>query len=127
MTAQAQSETQSTALDTIKSVLAVLAIVAGIAGFYYFSEYGQLYRVLGVLGAVVVSSLFGFSTAHGRSFLVYARDSRIELSRVVWPTRRETMQATLLVVAMVFVVGMLLWLLDMFLLWGVQLLTGQGG
>lgn len=127
MTAQAQSETQSTALDTIKSVLAILAVVAGIAGFYYFSEYSQLYRVLGVLGALLVSVLLGFSTAHGRTFRAYARDSRIELSRVVWPTRRETMQATLLVVAMVFVVGMLLWLLDMFLLWGVQLLTGQGG
>lgn len=127
MAAQAQLETQSSVWDTIKLVLAILFLVAGIFGYYYFSEYAQIYRVLGVVGAVVVSMLFGLTTDQGRVLRAYAHDSRMELSRVVWPTRRETMQVTMLVVVMVFAVGMALWLLDMFLFWGVQLLTGRGG
>lgn len=127
MAAQAQLETQSSAWDTIKLVLALLFLVAGIFGYYYFSEYAQVYRVLGVVGSVAVSMLFGLATDQGRILRSYARDSRMELSRVVWPTRRETMQVTMLVVVMVFAVGMALWLLDMFLFWGVQLLTGRGG
>jgi preprotein translocase subunit SecE len=127
MAAQAQLETQSSAWDTIKLVLALLFLVAGIFGYYYFSEYAQVYRVLGVVGSVAVSMLFGLTTDQGRVLRSYARDSRMELSRVVWPTRRETMQVTMLVVVMVFAVGMALWLLDMFLFWGVQLLTGRGG
>lgn len=127
MTAQVQSETQSSTLDTIKLVFGILVLVAGIAGYYYFAEYSQLYRVFGLIGVVLVSAVLGLSTAQGRALRAYAYDSRVELSKVVWPTRRETMQATMLVVVMVFVVGMLLWLLDMFLFWGVQLITGQGG
>lgn len=127
MTAQAQANTQSAAWDTVKLVLAILVLAAGIAGYYYFAEYSHLFRVLGVLGAALVSALLGLTTVNGRALRAYAHESRLELARVVWPTRRETMQSTLLVVFMVFVVGILLWLLDMVLLWGVQLVTGQGG
>lgn len=127
MTAQVLEKSQSSARDTIKLVFMVLVLVAGIAGYYYYADYSQLYRVLGVLGAVMVSALLGLTTAQGRVFRGYAYESRVELSRVVWPTRRETVQATLLVVTMVFIVGILLWVLDMFLVWGVQMVTGQGG
>jgi preprotein translocase subunit SecE len=50
-----------------------------------------------------------------------------ETQRVVWPTRAETVQTTLVVLVMVMVVGVALWLLDMVLLWAIQILTGQGG
>jgi preprotein translocase subunit SecE len=62
----------------------------------------------------------------GKSFLVFLRESRLEVRRVVWPTRQETMQATLVVVALVFLVGLILWFLDMALFWAISSLTGEG-
>jgi preprotein translocase subunit SecE len=67
------------------------------------------------------------TTELGRTVWGFALESRQEVRKVVWPTREETMRTTLLVFAMVFIVGLILWLLDMFLFWGVRFLTGQGG
>jgi preprotein translocase subunit SecE len=68
------------------------------------------------------------STTHiGRLVWQFSLDSKQEIRKVIWPTRDETTRTTLLVFAMVFVVGLILWLLDTFLFWGVRLLTGQGG
>jgi preprotein translocase subunit SecE len=67
------------------------------------------------------------TTNLGRSLWGFILESRIEVRKVVWPSRDETTRTTLLVFAMVFVVGLILWVLDMFLFWGVRLLTGQGG
>jgi len=67
------------------------------------------------------------STELGRTVWTFALESRQEVRKVVWPTREETMRTTMLVFVMVFVVGLILWLLDMFLFWGVRFLTGQGG
>ena len=67
------------------------------------------------------------TTAIGKKVLGFIMDAKQEVRKVVWPTRDETMRTTLLVFAMVFVVGLLLGLLDKVLFEGVRLLTGQGG
>jgi preprotein translocase subunit SecE len=67
------------------------------------------------------------TTDVGRTVWNFVLESKQEVRKVVWPTRDETMRTTLLVFAMVLIVGLILWLLDMFLFWGVRLLTGQGG
>lgn len=67
------------------------------------------------------------TTELGQRIWGFAIESRQEIRKVVWPTRDETIRTTLLVFAMVFIVGFVLWLLDMFLFWGVRVLTGQGG
>jgi preprotein translocase subunit SecE len=67
------------------------------------------------------------TTDLGRTVWSFVLESKQEVRKVVWPTREETMRTTLLVFAMVFIVGLILWLLDMFLFWGVRILTGQGG
>jgi preprotein translocase subunit SecE len=67
------------------------------------------------------------TTEVGRAVWSFVLESKLEVRKVVWPTREETMRTTLLVFAMVFIVGLILWLLDMFLFWGVRLITGQGG
>jgi preprotein translocase subunit SecE len=66
------------------------------------------------------------TTGLGRTVWSFVLESKQEVRKVVWPTRDETMRTTLLVFAMVFIVGLILWLLDMFLFWGVRVLTGQG-
>jgi preprotein translocase subunit SecE len=123
-----QAEAQSSILDIVKQVFSVVLVIGGVAAFYYFAEQVQLvYRVLGLV--VVVATVLGLmlTTELGRSVWAFVQESKIEVRKVVWPTKDETTRTTLLVFAMVTVVALILWLLDMFLFWGVRLLTGQGG
>lgn len=113
-------------LDTIKLVIAVAMLVAGVAGFYYYGEEPLFYRVGGLLGAAVLAALMAVQTEVGRAAWDFIVTSRTEVRKVVWPSRTETVQTTLYVLVMVILVGIFLWLLDMFLLWAAQSLTGQG-
>ena len=120
-----QAEPSTSAFDTAKLLFAISLMIAGIAGFYYFSDQALLYRVLGVLGLAGGAVALLFTTAFGKELWNLIREARTEVRKVVWPTRQETMQATLMVVALVFLVGLILWILDMFLFWGIGILTGQ--
>ncbi|MDZ4158142.1 MAG: preprotein translocase subunit SecE [Methylococcales bacterium] len=112
--------------DLTKQIISVLFIILGLAGFYYYVNFLLVYRVIGLL-IIVLGALYLLSTTFaGKKVLSFISESKIELNRVIWPTREETTRTTMLVFAMVFVVGFLLWLLDTFLFWGVRLLTGQG-
>lgn len=122
----ARAESGASTIDTAKLVFAVVLLLGGIVGFHYFSSYALLYRILGVVGFTLVAFAIVLTTAMGRAFLSFLKEARVEVRKVVWPTRQETVQATLVVVALVFLVGLILWLLDMMLFWGISLLTGQG-
>ena len=111
--------------DTVKLLLAISLLIAGIAGFYYFSAHALVYRVVGILVVAGVSVGLVLTTAIGGKVWGFIKESKVEVRKVIWPTRQETMQATMLVVALVFIVGLILWLMDMFLFWGVGILTGQ--
>lgn len=129
-----QPQSSASLTDILKQILSVLLVISGIAAFYYFSAdhasfkvIALLYRVLGLV--VLMSVVLGIvlTTELGRSVWNFAIESRQEVRKVVWPTREETIRTTLLVFAMVFIVGFILWVLDMFLFWGIRFLTGQGG
>jgi preprotein translocase subunit SecE len=129
-----QAEPAASVADIVKQVFSVVLVVAGIAAFYYFSadhssfkEVRLLYRVLGLVVVILAALSIVLTTGLGRDVWSFALESRQEVRKVVWPTREETIRTTLLVFAMVFIVGLILWLLDMFLFWGVRYLTGQGG
>jgi len=122
----ARAESGSSVIDTAKLVLAIGLLIAGVVGFYYFSQQLLLYRVLGVVGLSIASVATILTTSLGKSFWGFVKEARVEVRKVVWPTRQETVQATLIVVALVFLVGLMLWLLDMFLFWVISQLTGQG-
>jgi preprotein translocase subunit SecE len=82
------------------------------------------------LGLLVVSggaAAIALQTAPGRALWEFIADARMEVRKVVWPTRQETIQTTLIVMAMVVVVGLVLWLFDTILMGILRLLTGQGG
>ena len=119
-----KTEQQTSGLDTAKLVLSLLVVVAGIVGFYYFEDESQLLRVLGILGVVVVAFLIMATTLVGKRALGFAKDSRVEVRKVVWPSRQETTQTTIAVLVMVIIVAIMLWLFDMFLGWGVRSLLG---
>ncbi len=122
-----QAETTTSAMDVVKQVCSLFLIVASVAAFYYFSEFALLYRVLGLVLVVIAVMLLMLTTEAGQNFWAFVLEARQEVRKVVWPSKQETMQTTLMVFAMVFIVGLVLWLLDMFLFWGIRLLTGQGG
>lgn len=125
MNAKVEAEPASR-FDTLKLAAAVLLLVGGIVAFYWFEEHSQLVRVLGMLGVVVLAVFIALQTELGRLGKGFVRDANIEVRKVVWPTRTETMQTTLVVVGVVILMGIVLWLLDMSLRWGVGIVTGQG-
>jgi preprotein translocase subunit SecE len=129
-----QTGSSASVADIVKQVISVVLVVVGVAGFYYFSadhgsfkEVRLLFRVLGLVALMLMVLAMILTTAMGKDLWSFALESRQEVRKVVWPTRDETMRTTLLVFAMVFIVGLILWVLDMFLFWGVRYLTGQGG
>jgi len=125
MVAKAETEV-SNKLDTFKLVLAIAMLLAGIGGFYYYADASLLYRVLGLVGVAIVAAGIAFTTSTGHAILSFGREARAEVRKVVWPTRQETVQTTLMVVVAVILLGIFLWLVDMLLLEAVQVLTGRG-
>ena len=126
MSAQA-AEASTQVFDIVKQVISFVFVVAGITAFYYFSDdISLLYRVLALVAIVIIAIGVMLTTGVGRNIWSFVLESKQEVRKVVWPTREETTRTTLMVFVMVFLVGLLLWLLDMFLFWGIRLLTGQG-
>ena len=115
-----KTEETTSAIDTVKLMTAVLVLIAGVVGFYYFEDESQLLRVLGMLAVAVVAFLIAATTDMGRRSLAFVKDARIEVRKVVWPTRQEALQTTVAVLFMVVLVAIMLWLFDMFLGWGVS-------
>ena len=94
-------EAGSQKLDTFKLGLALLIIVAGLVCFYLFDDYSLLFRVIGLLVGVGISVAIALQTVKGKEIWGYFRDAQIEVRKVVWPTRQETIQTTLIVIVMV--------------------------
>lgn len=113
--------------DSLLLAAAVMLLVGALGSFYYFSsEINALIRTLGLLAAIAVALALVYRTTLGRSVWGYIVGARTELRKVVWPSRQETLQATLMIAVVVLITALLLWGLDSLLLWGVKLLTGRG-
>ena len=120
----AKAENKDSRLDILKwSAAAILAAVA-VVGNQYFSAEPLLYRVLGIVVLAVAASFVALQTAKGGAFFALVKEARTEIRKVVWPTRQETTQTTLIVVAVVLVMALLLWGLDSLLGWLVSLIVG---
>jgi preprotein translocase subunit SecE len=126
MTEQAHTGGAS-ALDTAKLVAAVAILVGGVAAFYVFDEYPAAVRWLIVLVAIAAGIFVALLSAQGRELAQYVQGSRVELRKVVWPTRDETTKMTLVVFAAVVIMALFFWMLDMLLGFITRSLTGQGG
>src|SRR5438105_3447053 len=111
--------------DKLKIAAAVASLLAGIAAFYYWSESVMILRVLAVIGGAVAGALVFWTSAPGKQFFTFAQESIEECKRVVWPTRKETVQTTAVVFAFVLVMALFLWMVDFGLLRAVRLLMGQ--
>lgn len=112
--------------DPIKWIVAFAILAGGIAGFYYWSDESLLLRVIGLLVLTAVALFVAVLTEKGRAAWDFARESQTEVRKVVWPTRKETTQTTLIVIAIAGLVAVILWALDGLLAWLVKLLLGTG-
>jgi len=117
-----RTEQTSSGIDTFKLMTAVLVLVAGVVAYHYFENESQLLRVLGMLAVAAVAFFLVATTVTGKRGLDFFKDSRVEVRKVVWPSRQETLQTTIAVVFVVLLVAIALWLVDMFLGWGVSTL-----
>ena len=117
-------EVVSNKLDSFKLLLAIAVLILGIVGFYYYEAESQLYRVLGVVFAVIVAIAISATTGLGQNLIGFGREARMEVRKVVWPTRHETVQTTFMVIVAVIIIGIFLWLVDMLLAQAIQLITG---
>jgi len=119
---------KSSSSDIAMWILAALVLAAGAYGFVYFE--GQtmtLIRVIGLVVAVGIALALAARTAKGNEALSYVREVDVERRKVVWPTRQETLQTTLIVVAVTIVVAIILFLMDTVFGGLVRWLIGMGG
>jgi preprotein translocase subunit SecE len=114
-------ETTPSRFDAVKWFIVFILVAVAVVGNSYFSDQSLLYRVLGILAVSAVAGMVALQTAKGAEFWALVKGSRTEIRKVVWPTRQETVQTTMIVVAFVLVVALILWGLDSLLGWLVSL------
>ena len=103
--------------DKLKLAVAVALVVAGIAGYYWLAADSIVLRALSVIAGIVAGVVVTLTSEFGKQFLVFGRESLAEVKKVVWPTRKETMQTTAAVFAFVVVMAAFLWVSDKTLEW----------
>ena len=114
------------ASDKVKAAAAVLLAVGGIAGYYLLAAQPAWERWIAVIAGLALAFAMLAWSQYGRAFWQFMLDSRIELRKVVWPTRNETGMTTLVVFGFVIIAGLFFWTLDLVLAWATKALSGQG-
>jgi len=106
--------------------LSILIVVASVTAFYLdpLGLITSLYKVLFLLGGLIVAGVVFFQSPQGLRLSNFTRETKIELRKVVWPTREETGKTTVVIMIAVIIVAIFLWLVDRFFSWGVQTLLG---
>jgi preprotein translocase subunit SecE len=104
-------------VDNFKLVLGAALVIAGIAVYYWLGEASLVLRILAILAGFAAGAAVALTSGPGREFVAFARESVNEVKKVVWPTRKETMQTTAAVFAFVVVMAVFLWLSDKSLEW----------
>lgn len=114
-------------MNSLKWVIIAAILSGGVVANLHYSQIDFAYRA--ALGIVLVAIALGLSytTSQGQQVFAFAKQSRTEMRKVVWPTRQETVQTALVVVGMVALTALILWGTDTLFMWLVGLITGQRG
>jgi preprotein translocase subunit SecE len=105
-------ETVGTTADRLKIAFAVLAVIAGLAGFYVLGQQALVLRIAVVLAGLVIGVGIASTSEPGKRFFAFGREAVAETKKVVWPSRKETIQTTAVVFGFVFIMAAFLWLTD---------------
>jgi len=123
--AEVQTPAVASAKDTTLLTLSILALFAGIGAFYWYDEQALPIRIAMVIAGLAAATGLMWFSWYGREFRQFALAARIELRKVVWPEREETIKTTYVVFIFAIVMGVFFWVLDMILTWLIRWLTGQ--
>ena len=128
MDSQKEQQVAGSSKDTALLIASLALLVGGLSAFYYFlGQFNVLVRTLMLLASLGAALFAAYQTHLGKVMWSYINGAyRIEARKVVWPSRQESIQATLMIAVVVLIAALLLWGLDAALLWGVKFLTGRG-
>ena len=125
--AEVQTPTGASAKDTTLMILSTLLLLAGIVAFYWYDELPLPFRIAMVIAGLAAGAGLAWFSWYGREFWQFALAARIELRKVVWPEREETIKTTYVVFIFAIVMGVFFWGLDWLLTLLTRLLSGQSG
>lgn len=121
---ESKADQTSSRLDPLKWLVVFVLIAVAVVGNTYYSAESLLYRALAVTVLAIIAAVIALQTAKGKRLAQLLKEARVEIRKVVWPTRQELMQTTLIVIVFVLVVGLLLWGMDSLISWGVSGIIG---
>ena len=127
MATATHDDNQSGILDTLKLLLAAAALVGGLFAYYYYPEVSLPLRVLMVLFGTAAGVAIALTSTQGKRLWAFVQGSRIEIRKVVWPTKQETTQTAIAVFVFTLIMALFFWGLDSFLLWLTRTLVGSAG
>ncbi len=127
MTTATEQTSESGVLDILKLLVAAGVLVGGLYGYYYYVELSLPLRVLLVLGGLAAGITIGMTSTQGQRLWAFIQGSRIEIRKVIWPTKQETTQTAIAVFVFTLVMALFFWALDSFLLWLTRSLVGSAG
>jgi len=125
--AEVQTPAGASGKDSALMTLSIVALLAGIVAFYWYDELALYYRVAMVAAGLAAGAALMWFTWYGREFWQFALAARVELRKVVWPEREETIKTTYVVFIFAIVMGVFFWGLDWVLTWLTRWLSGQSG
>lgn len=111
--------------DLVKWAAVILLFLSGVLANYYYIKQPLSLRVIGWLILVGIMGGIALQTVYGRKALKFFREARNEMRKVAWPSRRETVQTTFIVMIIIVIFSLIIWVIDMFLMWLISWLTGQ--
>jgi len=124
MSEKAVEPSSSSGLESVKIGLAIILLVGGVVAFYLLGKEPLFMRAGALIAALLVAAGVLYTTNVGKSIWQFAFDSRVEVRKMVWPSRQETTQTTLVVVLLIVVIGLFLWGVDSLLAWIVRSIAG---
>ncbi len=107
-----KAEATTSGMDVFKLTVSAGILMAAVIAFYWFADQPLLYRVLGIVAAVIVAVIIALTTQRGHALAGFMQDARTEVRKMVWPTRIETLQTTIVVFVVVVLLALFLWLID---------------
>jgi preprotein translocase subunit SecE len=126
MTNNSETHARPALVDTALLAAACLVLLASIVAYYYFEGVTLVLRVMGILAGVGVGAALLYQARQGQVIWQFILGSRVEIRKVIWPTRQETLQTTITVFIFLLLLGLFFWSLDFVLLMITRAVTGQG-
>ncbi|AWH89101.1 preprotein translocase subunit SecE [Limnobaculum parvum] len=124
MSANTEAQASGRGLEIVKWLIVAALLIAAIAGNYIYRGYSLPIRAIAVVAIIGIAFAIALFTVKGKAIVEFARAARIEMKKVIWPTRQEALQTTLIVAAVTVVMSLILWGLDGILVRLVSFITG---